>query len=57
MVMVLAELGLSRLGGIPGLSAVGAAAILAEIDSTRKALEARVIERRTSRAVEKGAEK
>jgi transposase len=30
MVMVLGELGLSRLGGIPGLSAVGVAAILAE---------------------------
>ena len=30
MVAVLAELGLSRLAGIPGLSAVGAAAILAE---------------------------
>ncbi len=30
MVMVLGELGLSRLGDIPGLSAVGAAAILAE---------------------------
>jgi transposase len=30
MVAVLAELGLSRLGGIPGLTAVGAAAILAE---------------------------
>jgi transposase len=30
MVAVLAELGLSRLGGIPGLTVVGAAAILAE---------------------------
>ena len=30
MVAVLAELGLSRLAGIPGLTAVGAAAILAE---------------------------
>ena len=30
MVAVLAEPGLSRLGGIPGLTAVGAAAILAE---------------------------
>jgi transposase len=30
MVTVLGELGLSRLGGIPGLTAVGAAAILAE---------------------------
>jgi len=30
MVLVLGELGLSRLGGIPGLTAVGAAAILAE---------------------------
>jgi hypothetical protein len=30
MVAVLAELGLFRLGGIPGLTAVGAASILAE---------------------------
>jgi hypothetical protein len=36
MVMVLGELGLSRLGGIPGLSAVGAAAILAETGDPRR---------------------
>ena len=36
MVMVLAELGLSRLGDIPGLSAVGAAAILAETGDPRR---------------------
>jgi transposase len=36
MVMVLGELGLSRLGGIPGLTAVGAAAILAETGDPRR---------------------
>ena len=36
MVAVLAELGLSRLGGIPGLTAVGAAAILAETGDPRE---------------------
>jgi transposase len=36
MVAVLAELGLSRLGGIPGLTAVGAAAILAETGDPRR---------------------
>jgi transposase len=36
MVAVLEELGLSRLGGIPGLSAVGAAAILAETGDPRR---------------------
>jgi transposase len=36
MVTVLAELGLSRLAGIPGLSAVGAAAILAETGDPRR---------------------
>jgi len=36
MVMVLGELGLSRLGDIPGLSAVGAAAILAETGDPRR---------------------
>jgi transposase len=36
MVAVLAELGLSRLAGIPGLSAVGAAAILAETGDPRR---------------------
>jgi transposase len=36
MVVVLEELGLSRLGGIPGLSAVGAAAILAETGDPRR---------------------
>jgi transposase len=36
MVAVLAELGLSRLGDIPGLSAVGAAAILAETGDPRR---------------------
>jgi transposase len=35
MVMVLGELGLSRLGDIPGLTAVGAAAILAETGDPR----------------------
>jgi hypothetical protein len=35
-VSALAELGLSRLGGIPGLSAVGAAAILAETGDPRR---------------------
>ena len=36
MVAVLAELGLSRLGDIPGLTAAGAAAILAEIGDLRR---------------------
>jgi len=36
MVAVLDELGLSRLGGIPGLTAVGAAAILAETGDPRR---------------------
>jgi len=36
MVSVLAELGLSRLGDIPGLTAVGAAAILAETGDPRR---------------------
>jgi transposase len=36
MVMVLGELGLSRLGDIPGLTAVGAAAILAETGGPRR---------------------
>jgi transposase len=36
MVAVLAELGLSRLAGIPGLTAVGAAAILAETGDPRR---------------------
>jgi transposase len=36
MVVVLGELGLSRLGDIPGLSAVGAAAILAETGDPRR---------------------
>ena len=36
MVMVLGELGLSRLGEIPGLTAVGAAAILAEAGDPRR---------------------
>ena len=36
MVTVLAELGLARLGDIPGLSAVGAAAILAETGDPRR---------------------
>jgi transposase len=36
MVAVLGELGLSRLGDIPGLSAVGAAAILAETGDPRR---------------------
>jgi transposase len=36
MTMVLDELGLSRLGGIPGLTAVGAAAILAETGDPRR---------------------
>jgi len=36
MVAVLGELGLSRLAGIPGLSAVGAAAILAETGDPRR---------------------
>jgi hypothetical protein len=36
MAAVLAELGLSRLGDIPGLSAVGAAAILAETGDPRR---------------------
>ena len=36
MVAVLAELGLSRLGEIPGLTAVGAAAILAETGDPRR---------------------
>lgn len=36
MVAVLAELGLSRLGGIPALTAVGAAAILAETGDPRR---------------------
>jgi transposase len=36
MVLVLGELGLSRLGGIPGLTAVGAAAILAETGNPRR---------------------
>jgi transposase len=36
MVSVLGELGLSRLAGIPGLSAVGAAAILAETGDPRR---------------------
>jgi transposase len=36
MVAVLGELGLSRLGGIPGLTAVGAAAILAETGDPRR---------------------
>jgi transposase len=36
MVTVLGELGLSRLGAIPGLSAVGAAAILAETGDPRR---------------------
>jgi len=36
MVLVLGELGLSRLGDIPGLSAVGAAAILAETGDPRR---------------------
>jgi transposase len=36
MVTVLGELGLSRLGDIPGLSAVGAAAILAETGDPRR---------------------
>ncbi len=36
MVAVLAELGLSRLGDIPGLTAVGAAAILAETGDPRR---------------------
>jgi hypothetical protein len=36
MVMVLGELGLSRLGDIPGLTAVGAAAILAETGDPRR---------------------
>jgi transposase len=36
MAAVLGELGLSRLGGIPGLTAVGAAAILAETGDPRR---------------------
>ena len=36
MVVVLGELGLSRLGDIPGLTAVGAAAILAETGDPRR---------------------
>jgi transposase len=36
MVAVLDELGLSRLGGIPGLTAAGAAAILAETGDPRR---------------------
>jgi transposase len=36
MVLVLGELGLSRLGDIPGLTAVGAAAILAEAGDPRR---------------------
>jgi transposase len=36
MVMILGELGLSRLGDIPGLTAVGAAAILAETGDPRR---------------------
>jgi transposase len=36
MVLVLGELGLSRLGDIPGLTAVGAAAILAETGDPRR---------------------
>ena len=36
MVAVLGELGLSRLAGIPGLTAVGAAAILAETGDPRR---------------------
>ena len=36
MVAVLAELGLSRLGDVPGLTAVGAAAILAETGDPRR---------------------
>ena len=36
MVMVLGELGLSRLGGIPGLTAVGAAAIFAQTGDPRR---------------------
>jgi transposase len=36
MVMVLGELGLARLAGIPGLTAVGAAAILAETGDPRR---------------------
>ena len=36
MAVVLGELGLSRLGGIPGLTAVGAAAILAETGDPRR---------------------
>ena len=36
MVVVLGELGLSRLGDIPGLTAVGAAAILAETGNPRR---------------------
>ena len=36
MVAVLAELGLSRLADIPGLTAVGAAAILAETGGPRR---------------------
>jgi transposase len=36
MVMVLGELGLSRLGDIPGLTATGAAAILAETGDPRR---------------------
>ncbi|HYA53598.1 MAG TPA: IS110 family transposase, partial [Streptosporangiaceae bacterium] len=36
MVMVLGQLGLSRLGDIPGLTAVGAAAILAETGDPRR---------------------
>jgi transposase len=36
MVIVLAELGLARLAGIPGLTAVGAAAVLAETGGSRR---------------------
>jgi transposase len=36
MVLILGELGLSRLGDIPGLTAVGAAAILAETGDPRR---------------------
>ena len=36
MVVVLAGLGLSRLGDIPGLTAIGAAAILAETGDPRR---------------------
>jgi len=43
MVAVLAELGLSRLGDIPGLSAVGAAAILAETGDPRRFATGRAV--------------